>query len=536
MDGAATMTPRAVVYDQFWSTAGGGEKVAAGMAAALRDDFDVTLLGHEPIDLDDLGERLQLDLSRLSVQEIEVSPTSVEAASVDYDLLVNASYTSSAICASAAGLYYVHFPHAPSRDVGGIKGAAVRALRPMVRLPGIEVEQRSGFQLEEMLAGRRCQWTTGEAVLLLTLPRGEDVPIQLDFGRFQPKELDPIPITVTVDDDVVGETVLTPRRSRLQRGLESVSFTVRGREDRRASRVLISSTSIVPAVELGTNDRRRLGVPFAGVQVGDAMRSRLVRRYPSLAGQIDSLDWLRTYDRVLANSQYTQQWITRWWHVDSEILHPPVTQQPPLDKQPIILNVGRFFAAEQGHSKKQLELVRAFRELCDRGVMGWELHLVGGCSDEDWAYLERVRHAAGNLPVHLHVNASGAELRSLYGRAGIYWHASGMGEDPDRHPDRFEHFGITTVEAMSAGAVPIVYGQAGQLEVVDHAVTGYHFKTEEQLVQLTRRVIGDEDLRHRLAGAAEVAAERDSFERFSDRVRQSAASVLDDGSSRRQVS
>ena len=28
--------------------------------------------------------------------------------------------------------------------------------------------------------------------------------------------------------------------------------------------------------------------------------------------------------------------------------------------------------------------------------------------------------------------------------------------DPDRHPDRFEHFGITTVEAMSAGAVPIV--------------------------------------------------------------------------------
>jgi hypothetical protein len=31
-----------------------------------------------------------------------------------------------------------------------------------------------------------------------------------------------------------------------------------------------------------------------------------------------------------------------------------------------------------------------------------------------------------------------------------------LGEDPERHPDRFEHFGITTVEAMSAGAVPVV--------------------------------------------------------------------------------
>ena len=35
---------KVAVYDRFWPTAGGGEKFAAGIAAALAGDHDVHLL------------------------------------------------------------------------------------------------------------------------------------------------------------------------------------------------------------------------------------------------------------------------------------------------------------------------------------------------------------------------------------------------------------------------------------------------------------------------------------------------------------
>jgi glycosyltransferase involved in cell wall biosynthesis len=493
---------KVAVYDQFWPTAGGGEKVAAGIAQVLAADHDVTLVGHDRLDLDDLGERLQLDLTGIGVDVVDLTPTCVEEAVEGYDLLVNASYTSSAVCTARHGLYYVHFPHPTSRDVGGLKGAAVRAVRPVVRTSSLAIEHEEGLHPEELISRRRVRWTTGEASLSLLLPPGDELPLHLELGRVMPMELYPMPVTIEVDGEPVASVELTARSSRFAPAGLPVTVPVRARPDGRHVVVTVRSEPWLPSEVLGSDDRRRLGVPLLSVQLGDAWRSRLVRRYPSLARRPDSLSWLASYDRTLANSGYTREWIQRWWGADGgldrppvSVLPPPVTMQPRGDKDRIILNVGRFFDAEQ------------------------ELHLVGGCGGEDRAYLERVRHAAAGLPVHLHVNASGAEVRDLYRRASIYWHASGLGEDPKRHPDRFEHFGITTVEAMSAGAVPIVIGQAGQREVVEHGRSGYHFHSPDQLVELTRLVTGDDVLRRRLGEAAVERAQGYSMEAFAAELR-----------------
>ena len=41
----------------------------------------------------------------------------------------------------------------------------------------------------------------------------------------------------------------------------------------------------------------------------------------------------------------------------------------------------------------------------------------------------------------------------------------------------FEHFGITTVEAMAAGCVPVVIDKADQREIVRHVTDGYRWTT-----------------------------------------------------------
>src|SRR5690606_5507035 len=124
---------------------------------------------------------------------------------------------------------------------------------------------------------------------------------------------------------------------------------------------------------------------------------------------------------------------------------------------------------------------------------GWHLHLVGGCSPADRPYLDAVRAAAEGLPVTLHVDASGAERDRLYREASIHWHAAGLGEDEQAHPDRLEHFGITTVEAMSAGAVPVAFAAAGPLEAFTDGVEGHHFRTLAGLVDATDRLVTDPD-------------------------------------------
>jgi glycosyltransferase involved in cell wall biosynthesis len=181
-----------------------------------------------------------------------------------------------------------------------------------------------------------------------------------------------------------------------------------------------------------------------------------------------------------------------------------------------------------GHSKKQLELVHAFRIACQRGLQGWELHLVGGCKPEERGYVEDVRRAAVGLPVKFHVNASGDDVAELFGSARLFWHGSGIGEDIERAPGRLEHFGITVVEAMSAGAVPLVYAHGGPAAIVRAHRCGRLYSTIEELADSTIELVGAPAELDRLAAAAIEGAREYAFDRFAERTRELVAALLAD--------
>jgi glycosyltransferase involved in cell wall biosynthesis len=241
----------------------------------------------------------------------------------------------------------------------------------------------------------------------------------------------------------------------------------------------------------------------------------LLNLYPTL-----SLDHLDTYDVICANSRYTQEWIRRYWGRDSVVFYPPVDVDAftPLPKRRQILSVGRFFTT--GHNKKHLVMIRAFRRLVDEGLTGWELHLAGGTAlgTLNAAYLEQVHREATGYPIHIHTNIPFAELRRLYGESAIYWHAAGYGEDPQRHPLRYEHFGLTTVEAMAAGCVPVVIHGGGQPEIVTHGVDGFLWRSLDELLDHTCRLVADAALWERMAVAARQRARAFGWREFEERL------------------
>jgi len=507
------------VYDRYWSTGGGGEKFAAGIAVALAAEHDVVLIAHEAVDTGWLGERLQIDLAGVGVDVQAEDAGAVSHASAGYDLLVNASYRSGDPSRARRGLYVVHFP-------GPVPGAVERAQAALAgRASGVldgdaAVTYGDGFYLPERAPMRTIQWTAGDATLTVTASRdrGGAVPVVVLLGRFVPPPVAPLEVEAEVDGRVVGRATVTAPRSRADRR-RSVALAFDVDLDRGESRtVKLRTPSWVPSEHGIGTDTRRLGVPIIGVHAGGGWRRAVARAAPTLVAGRNQLDFLDTYDGILANSAYTQGWVGRLWGRDSGVLHPPVTLMPRATKEQVILSVGRFLLPGTGHNKKQLEMVGAFRRLCERGARGWTFHLVGGCPPEHAAYLEQIRTAAEGLPVVLHPDATGAELRALYGRASIFWHAAGLDEDIERHPDRYEHFGIATVEAMSAGAVPVVIDAAGQIEIVEQGVSGYRFGSLDGLVAHTERLIADPRWRATLSAAAERKARAFGWEAFVTRV------------------
>ena len=201
---------------------------------------------------------------------------------------------------------------------------------------------------------------------------------------------------------------------------------------------------------------------------------------------------LDRYDVILANSRYTAGWVRAYFRRESLVNYPPIDvgRFTPGDKEPIVLSVGRFEAGEM--SKKHDVLLDAFKQLHDEGALrGWRMWICGGSdgSAEFERQVRKLRHDAEGYPVTVSVNMPFPDLRDLYGRASLYWHAMGYGQDPRRHPWRFEHFGMTTAEAMAAGCIPMVINAGGQAEIVSHDVNGYLWDTVEALKDRTRRFL-----------------------------------------------
>jgi glycosyltransferase involved in cell wall biosynthesis len=492
------------------------------MAQVLARTRTVELLGPDPIDPGELAARLRLDLTDIGFRRVGNREEAVTAASADYDLFVNVSFLSSAPSVGPGSVYVVHFPADVDADLSWAQRLALRTLGPLVRPHAVDTAWGEGFYPRE--GGRpRYFWTNGDARFTVTARPDAEVDVRLLFARQRPPDMDPITVEVQVDGRPAAELTLSGGGSPIERrrGLPVV-VTVPADIDAGDVEIRIMSDTFVPSDTSGGDDDRKLGVALTALHTGSRMRDRVGAQlgawFPLLYRAPGDLDWLGTYDHVVCNSAFTQGWLRRWWDHEGVVLYPPVRMHESGAKEPIILSVGRFFGADSGHSKKQLELVEAFRCLLDRGVEGWTLHLVGGCGEADRGYLESVRTAAEGLPVVFHIDAPGDELEDLYARASLFWHATGLGEDPEVAPHRLEHFGIATVEAMSAGVVPVVIGVAGQLEIVEDGVDGHHFATLDDLVDKTVDLIADDDRLKALSTAAAARAQNFSLERFAERL------------------
>ncbi len=218
---------------------------------------------------------------------------------------------------------------------------------------------------------------------------------------------------------------------------------------------------------------------------------------------------LRVYQAIICNSNFTKHNLDPRLGRSSIVIYPPVdiTQFHPGKKENIVLSVGRFTSYFQ--AKKQEILIEAWKKA---NMKNWKLFLVGGLLPSDQAYFEKLTKLASGLSIHFLPNISFDQLVELYGKASIYWHAAGYGE---QDPKLAEHFGITTVEAMASECIPIVYNGGGLTEIVEDGKNGYLWSTQEELIEKTKNVLMNQTMRRQAIEKAkdfDVQAFCDAFD------------------------
>ena len=239
-----------------------------------------------------------------------------------------------------------------------------------------------------------------------------------------------------------------------------------------------------------------------------------------LKGQPSTSIWgkikLKGWNTIIYNSEFTRRNSEGNWPHSSVVVYPPVDTDKikALPKKNYILSVGRFFGYLK--DKKHELLIKIFRNLYKEGkIKNWSLHLVGSAGEGDKNYLDELKALAEDMPVKFYPNLGYDELIRLYGESSVYWHAMGF-EESD--PTKMEHFGISTVEAMAGGCVPIVINKGGQREIVEDGKCGFLWNNLDEFQELTTKIILNKTLRDEFSKQAGQKAKVYSKKTFEEKI------------------
>lgn len=509
---------RTGLYNRHLATLGGGERYSLSIAAELSRHGPVDVISHSPVSREAIAERLQLDLQHVQLRLVpERSAAALTPLSAEYDFFINASNLDFIPPQARHAALVVFFPYSQQ---SGLSASLRRRLRRELAAQFCLPVWREGIYGESPVGDgpRGARLLAPHAVF--ELPRqasGCTVYFQLRsaVGSVQP-------VTVTVDGTPalslpVGPQVFVPCQVHLpSRGRMSHTIAIAAGAAGRTAQFALELR------ELGVDSLRNTFYREWFSWRLPGLDSRLLNPQPANIAAVAG-----SYNLVWAISQFTQHWIDRYWGLRSALLYPPVDVdrfampanvqdlRDTFAQKPYILSVGRFFAGQ--HNKQHLAMIGAFKRLVDSGLEGWELRLVGGLTPgtAHTHYLDEVRAAAQGYPIWVEAGLPFAELVQRYQQAAVYWHAAGFGEDEERAPIKAEHFGITTVEAMAAGCVPVVVARGGQPELVTHGVDGFLWQTLDELGVYTLRLLQDEELRRNMAASARRSARRFDHPHFA---------------------
>lgn len=163
-------------------------------------------------------------------------------------------------------------------------------------------------------------------------------------------------------------------------------------------------------------------------------------------------------DKIIVNSKYIQRRTKKYWHLDSQVIYPPVdtTRLSPNGKvaEDFYVVFSRFVPY------KRIDLA-----ISACGKLGKKLVVIGGGSQEK--ELKKLAKSYKNADITFTGRISDEEVQDYLQRCKAMIFSAE------------EDFGIIPVEAQACGRPVIAFGKGGSLETVIDGKTGVFFDRQE---------------------------------------------------------
>jgi len=220
--------------------------------------------------------------------------------------------------------------------------------------------------------------------------------------------------------------------------------------------------------------------------------------------------------RVLANSKWTASMVYRAYHIIPDVVYPPVDVELFLrasentEREKMVVTTSRFTV------EKRLESILDVASL----MPDYTFVLIGSTYRHSKPVLDGLNNKIRGLGLRnvvIETNLPREKQLEYYTRAKYYL-----------HPMFTEHFGISIVEAMASGLVPIVYRDGGGwYDVVSkvHDVLGYNSILEAPAI--IRKLESKPELYEYLKQRSIEVAKQFSYERFRLGIVKHVNYVLD---------
>lgn len=206
-------------------------------------------------------------------------------------------------------------------------------------------------------------------------------------------------------------------------------------------------------------------------------------------------------EQLLSVSNFTRDYVKQLWGREARTLYPPcpIEQYRNLNgsKENLVITIGRV------SPEKRMEL---FLEIA-RGLPAINFAIIGSVPADKQLYFHELQMSA---PANVSFVISPLrKAKDLLRRAKVYVHCA-----------RNEHFGITIVEAMAAGCIPVVHNSGGPREIVDDGV-GFRWNSLHDAATNISQVIENESERRLLSASSARRSEKyrpEIFEQGFSRV------------------
>lgn len=478
----------AVVYDKWLGTLGGGEVVACTIAKLLKEKgYNVTFITGKEVSLNKIRQKLRIDLTGIKFIQAWNDELKIKECSQGKDLFVNTSFMDYTRGFAKQNIYYTHFPTESYINIRSyISNNLILPVFSNLIKPAEIIDGNNNPTMINGNLGYRLKSPIKIAFSNLNINKPYMVKFLVFLEKFNKNDLGKI------DWQITGGKI-TKHMIKIDHHHNIVRFIIV---------VKPSSKSVYLDLSVDNIGHNRAYFLFPKIFPVEPFYILHVKRvFERLKDRLRAglftniLERLDSYELILANSQFTAGFIKKYWKREAGVLYPPtdllfrrynISEYP---KKNWICSVGRFFTL--GHGKKQEVMIRAFKDLYDRGYKNWELHLVGGLGQEPTSikFADFLKKEAEGYPVFFHFNASRKEVENVLLNSRIYWHATGFEENENKNPIKFEHFGIAPIEAISAGCIPVLYNGGGLKEI--QTLLGNKiklFSSEQDLIDATKEI------------------------------------------------